>query len=164
MAFDAFLKLDTITGESQDKKHAGETEIYSFSFGAHNPTTIGSASGGAGAGKVSFASFSFMKKTDSASPTLFQACACGQHIATGLLTLRKAGGDNPLEYLKWNFAEIFIDSIQWSGSSGGDDAPSEAVSFVYGTQTIDYQPQDAKGAAKGGAIHGGWNVVTNQKA
>jgi len=33
MAFDAFLKLDTVTGESKDSKHPGEMEIYSFSFG-----------------------------------------------------------------------------------------------------------------------------------
>jgi type VI secretion system secreted protein Hcp len=164
MAFDAFLKLDGIKGESKDSKHAGETEIYSFSFGAHNPTTIGSATTGAGAGKVSFNPFSFMKKTDSASPLLFQACCQGSHIATGALTLRKAGGDNPLEYLKWKFAEVFIDSIQWAGSSGGDDAPTESVTFVYGQQTIDYQPQSAKGAAEGGAIHGGWDVTTNKKA
>ncbi len=164
MAFDAFLKLDGIKGESKDSKHAGETEIYSFSFGAHNPTTIGSASGGAGAGKVSFQSFSFMKKTDSASPLIFQACCQGTHIATGGLTLRKAGGDNPLEYLKWGFKTVFIESIQWAGSTGGDDSPSESVSFVYGQKTIDYQPQSAKGAAEGGAIHGGWDVTINKKA
>jgi len=164
MAFDAFLKIDKVPGESKDKKHAGETEIYSFSFGANNPTTIGSASGGAGAGKVSFSSFNFMKKTDSASPLLFQFCCSGQHLDTAALTLRKAGGDAQLEYLKWNFKEVFIESIQWAGSSGGDDAPSESVSFVYGQQTIDYQPQGAKGTAEGGAIHGGWDVTTNKKA
>jgi type VI secretion system secreted protein Hcp len=164
MAFDAFLKLDTIKGESQDSKHKGEIEIYSFSFGASNSTTIGSASGGAGGGRASFPAFSFMKKTDSASPLLFQACCQGTHIATGALTLRKSGGDNPLEYLKWKFATIFIESVQWAGSTGGDDSPSESVSFVYGQQTIDYQSQSAKGVAEGGAIHGGWDVTTNKKA
>ena len=49
MPFDAFLKIETpnITGESTDSKHKGEIEIYSFSLGASNPTTIGSATGGA---------------------------------------------------------------------------------------------------------------------
>src|SRR6516225_8190153 len=62
MPFDAFLKIETpnITGESTDSKHKGEIEIYSFSLGASNPTTIGSATGGAGAGKVSLSSFNFM--------------------------------------------------------------------------------------------------------
>lgn len=163
MAFDAFLKIDGVTGESKDAKHPGEMEIFSFSFGAANSTTIGSATGGAGGGKASFHPFSFMKKTDKASPVLYQNCCQGQHIATGALTLRKAGG-TPLEYLKWKFKELFVDSIAWSGASGGDDAPMESVTFVYGQMTIDYQPQNAQGQADGGAIHGGWDVTTNQKA
>jgi len=164
MAFDAFLKLDTITGESKDKVHKQEMEIFSFSFGTSNSTTIGSGTQGAGGGKATFSSFSFMKKTDSASPVLFQSCASGAHLKDGHLTLRKSGGDNPVEYLKWKFTEVFIESIQWSGSTGGDDAPSESVSFVFGEQTIDYQPQGVDGKAVGGAIHGGWKVTTNEKA
>ena len=70
MPFDAFLKIETpnVAGESTDSKHKGEIEIYSFSLGASNPTTIGSATGGAGAGKVSLSSFNFMKKTDKVQP------------------------------------------------------------------------------------------------
>ena len=33
MAFDAFLKVDGITGESTDHKHKGEIEVLSFSWG-----------------------------------------------------------------------------------------------------------------------------------
>jgi type VI secretion system secreted protein Hcp len=164
MAFDAYLHIDTIKGESQDSKHKGDMEIFNFSFGAHNPTTIGSASGGGGGGRVSFGAFSFSKKTDASSPLLFQACASGQHIKDGLLTLRKAGGDTALEYLKFGFQEMFIESIQWAGSSGGDDTPMESCSFAYGVYTIDYQPQNAKGAKEGGEVHGGWNVIKNLKA
>jgi len=89
MPFDAYLKIETpnITGESTDSKHKGEIEIYSFSLGASNPTTIGSATGGAGAGKVSLSSFNFMKKTDKVSPVLFQACASGVHYAKATVTL-----------------------------------------------------------------------------
>src|SRR4029077_10610939 len=81
MPFDAFLKIETpnVAGESTDSKHKGEIEIYSFRLGASNPTTIGSATGGPGAGTVSTSSFHFMKKTDKVSPVLFQACASGVH-------------------------------------------------------------------------------------
>jgi type VI secretion system secreted protein Hcp len=165
MAFDAFLKIMSpdVAGESKDSKHGGEIEIYSFSFGSHNTTTIGSATGGAGAGKVSFSSFNIMKKTDKTSPLLFQANASGTHYGKCVVTLRKAGGDNPVEYLKYSFGTVFVESIQWSGSTGGDDTPSESVSFVYGDLQIDYQPQGPKGTAEGGAIHGGWSAITNKK-
>jgi type VI secretion system secreted protein Hcp len=165
MAFDAFLKIETpaVAGESSDAKHKGEIELFSFSLGAANPTTIGSATGGAGAGKVSFSSFSIMKKTDKTSPILFQACANGNHYAKATVTLRKASGGDPVEYLKYTFGTVFVESVQWSGSSGGDDAPAESVSFVFGKLEVDYQPQGADGKPQGGAIHGGWDVTKNTK-
>jgi type VI secretion system secreted protein Hcp len=36
---------------------------------------------------------------------------------------------------------VMIESIQWSGSSGGDDTPSESVSFAFGAFSISYWPQ-----------------------
>jgi type VI protein secretion system component Hcp len=37
MAYDAFLKLEGIAGESQKKDHIGEIQIDNFSLGASNP-------------------------------------------------------------------------------------------------------------------------------
>jgi type VI secretion system secreted protein Hcp len=163
MAFDAYLKLDTITGESTSTGFTGCMEIFNFSLGAANPVTIGSASTGAGGGKAILQPFSFTKKTDSASPILYQTCVTGAHLATGSVQLRKAGG-TALVYLTYGFKVIFIESISWSGSTGGDDSPTEHVSAAFGTLTVDYQAQDNTGAPKGGAVHGGWNVQTNTTA
>ncbi|HWB83588.1 MAG TPA: type VI secretion system tube protein Hcp [Bryobacteraceae bacterium] len=163
MAFDAFLKLNGIAGESTDDKHKGEIEIYSFSWGASNPTTIGSGTSGVGAGKVSISSFNIMKKTDKASPTLFQNCCSGKHIPDAVVILRKAGG-TAVEYLTYKFSELMVESIQWSGSAGGDDTPTESVSFAFGKCTIDYQPQGKDGSPEGGPVHGGWSLTTNVKA
>lgn len=169
MAFDVYVyfepagKIDGATTDSEFKSNKA-FEIYSFSFGASNPTTIGSHSSGAGAGKVSLSSFNFMKKTDAASPALFKACASGLHLDKMHVILRKAGGDKPLKFLTYVFETVFVESVQWSGSSGGDDTPAESVSIAYGKVTISYQPQDEKGAAQGGAITGSWNMITNKDA
>ena len=41
---------------------------------------------------------------------------------------------------------LFRSSIQWSGSSGGDDSPTESVSFAFAKVLISYSKQDeAKG-------------------
>ena len=72
MAWDAFLTLEGVKGESQRKGHEGEIELISFSFGATNPSSIGIGSGG-GTGKVSLSSFNVMKKTDASSVGMFQA-------------------------------------------------------------------------------------------
>ena len=44
-------------------------EIKDFSFGVENPTTIGSATGGAGAGKIKLNELTIKKTTDTASPS-----------------------------------------------------------------------------------------------
>jgi len=152
MAFDTFLKIDGVEGESTDDKHKGEIEIYSFSWGASNPTTIGSATSGSGGGKVSISSFNVMKKSDKSSALLFQKCCNGTHFATAKVTLRKAGGEQ-LEYLVYDFEEVYIDSIQWSGSTGGDDSPMESASFTFGKVTATYKPQLADGTLGGDVIY-----------
>lgn len=165
MAYDAFMWLKggspEAKGETQDKvyKDKNAFEIYSFSWGASNPVSIGSASGGAGAGKVSISSFNIMKRTDSASPALFLNCCKGQHFTEGHVVLRKAGGD-ALEYLTYDFEEVFVESVQWSGSSGGDDTPTESVSFAFGKVDLKYTPQKAKGE-KGTAIPATWDIRHN---
>ena len=71
MAFDTFLELTGIEGEATAKDMAKKIEIYSFSWGASNPTTVGSGGTGLSAGKVSVSSFNIMKKTEKSSATLF---------------------------------------------------------------------------------------------
>ena len=51
MAFDTYIKIDTVDGEATQAKHEKWIEIYSFSWGASNPTTVGSGSGGLAGGQ-----------------------------------------------------------------------------------------------------------------
>src|SRR3977135_2325668 len=98
MAVDMFLKITDVTEESQDKRHGGECEIESFSWGA---TQLGTSSHGTGAGggKVSMNDFHFVMRDNSASPTLFLYCANGKHLKDAKLTCRKAGGDQ-VDFMK----------------------------------------------------------------
>jgi len=166
MAYDAFMWFTggepTPKGETTDETYKGKGafEIYSFSWGASNPVTIGSAATGAGAGKVSLSSFNIMKKLDKSSPVLFHACCTGSHYATANVALRKAGG-KAMEYLTYVFTEVFVESIQWSGSSGGDDMPTESVSFAFGKVDIKYFPQDEKGG-QGTAVPASWDLRANK--
>ena len=168
MAFDTFVYFEgknKIDGESTDKEFSAKNafEIYSFSFGASNPTTVGSGTGGLTGGKVSLSSFNIMKKTDAASAALFQGCAAGTTMEKMVVVLRKAGGDKQLKFLTFTFDEVMVESIQWSGSSGGDDSPSESLSIAFRKVTIAYQPQGNDGAAKGGEKTASWDIGTNTK-
>ena len=35
-----------------------------------------------------------------------------------------------------------VESIQWSGSSGGDDTPTESVSFAFAKVKVTYSKQE----------------------
>lgn len=157
MAYDAFIKVEGVDGEATAKGFEKQIQIFSFSWGVSNPSTIGMGGGG-GSGKASLSSFNVMKSTDKASPSLFVACATGKHFPKITCTLRKSGG-KPIDYLVYDFEECFIDSLQWSGSSGGDDRPTESLSIAFGKVTISYQPQSAKGDPEGKPVRGSYDVA-----
>lgn len=162
MAFDTFLKIEGCPGESTHEKHKGEIEILSWSFGASNPSTVGPGSEGSGAGRVTISSFNVMKKVDKSSPDMFMRCATGQHYPSAVVTMNKAtgggaGADAQKPFLTFSFNEVFVDSIQWSGSTGGDDMPTESVSFSFGCVKVMYQKQDKTGAV-GNPVLGGWDI------
>ena len=159
MAFDAFLKIDGVNGESTRKGFEKQMEIHSFNWGASNPTTIGAGGGGGGGGKVAVSSFNIMKKSDAASPLLFQACCQGDHYAKATVTLNKAGGKAPVDFIKYEFEKVYVESVQWSGSTGGDDTPSESVSFAFGKVSFTYTPQNPDGS-KGSPAVGAWDLTT----
>jgi type VI secretion system secreted protein Hcp len=162
MAYDAFLKLDGITGESQKENHTGEIDLMSFSWGASNSSSVGTGTG-VSVGKVSVSDFSIMKSTDSSSPVLFQKCCDGSVIATGVVTLQRQVQGNATPYLVYNFTNVYVTSVQWSGSGGSGDAPMESCSFCFEVGTVDYTPLKDDGSA-GTAVHGGWDVGQNVKA
>ena len=129
MAFDAFLKIEGIEGESTDKTHPGEIEILSFSWGVSN-TSSGGAGGGGGAGKASFTDMSFASSLSKASPNLMLACATGRHLPAATLTCRKAGGDKGIEFLKIKLSDILVSSYQ-DGGSAGEDVPTDEFSLNF---------------------------------
>ena len=160
MAVDMFIKIDTVDGESRDKVHKKEIDVLAWSWGMSNS---GSAhvGGGAGAGKVNVQDISFTKWVDSATPKLALACCDGKHFANATLVVRKAG-EKPVEYLKIKIEEVLITSIS-TGGSGGEDRLTENVTLNFAKVSLDYVPQDEKGAA-GTTIPMTWSIAENVSA
>ncbi len=159
MAFDGFIKIDGIKGETADHKHKEEIEVFSYTWGCKQSGSSSSGSG-AGAGKVQVDDFSFVKRYDKSSPILFMKCCTGEHIKDALFTVRKAGGEQ-VEFIKLKFTDLVITSIQ-TGGSGSDEIPMETVAFTFTQCHIDYQEQGADGKPKGGPVHGGWDMKANK--
>ena len=162
MAVDMFLKIgnNDIKGESIDTKHKDEIDILSWNWGTKQQGT-GHVGTGAGAGKVVVSDMSITRHLDKASPLLYLACCTGKHFDTVLLTCRKAGGENQVEYLKITLNGVFVSSVQ-SGGSDTDDRPSETITLNFAKWKTDYTPQDAKGAGTG-VVSAGWDVAKAAK-
>src|SRR5262245_36667013 len=130
MAVDAFIYFDKPgsgekpEGETKDATYKPKAafEIKDFSFGVENPTTIGSATGGAGAGKIKFNEFTIKKTSDKASPVFFKNCCIGSHYPNVTIEMRKAGGDPTSAgkiFLKCKFNMVLDTKIGWSGPGEG---------------------------------------------
>lgn len=161
MAFNAFLKIDGIPGESNDKVHKNEIEVLSFSWGLSNSSS-GSSSGGGGAGKASFQDFSFTSSTQSSSPLLALSCASGKHLPSALLTLRKGGAGGGIEFVKINLQDVLVSSYSEAGdANGSDDRPTDAVSLNFGRIEFDYFPQAAGGTTAQPIVFS-WDLAQNK--
>lgn len=158
---DYFLKLEGFDGGSTDDKHKGEIEILSFSFGVSNSGSIIGGGGGGGAGVAQLSDFSFTAPNGQAGPKLFVACASGQHVKEGLITLRKAG-DKPVEYLKIKLNDILISSYSVGGHEEGEGNPFESFALNFAKVEIAYYPQNPDGSL-GQPIVGGWDRLKNTK-
>lgn len=155
MAVDFFLKLDGIEGESADDKFKNQIKILSWSWGASQRSSV-SGSGGSGAGKADLSDLSVMCDFDKATPLFFKSIGEGTHIKTGQLNAVKSGGKGK-PYLKVDFKELFVTSVQMSGSS---EIPTVSVSFSYNEIKIDYSQQAEDGTLTStGAVT--YNTKTN---
>jgi len=161
MGVEIFLTLTGISGESTKVNATGWIEIFSFSNGASNPSSVAFGTG-SGAGKVDLSSISLQKQLDTSSPTLFLSCCKGTHFATGTMVVREAAGQNTTQvYFQYDMTECFIDSISWGGSAGGGK-PSESVSMSAKSLMVSYSPQNSDGSL-GTKIPAGWNQTTNSQ-
>jgi type VI secretion system secreted protein Hcp len=129
MPFDAFLKIEGIDGESADKSHPNEIEIYSFHWGVTNTGTTGG--GGGGAGKAVLQDFHFGMATSKASPSLMLACATGRHTPAATLTVRRG----TFEFLKIKLIDVLVSEYDLGGdnseASTNRDTPLDALSLNF---------------------------------
>jgi type VI secretion system secreted protein Hcp len=165
MAFDCFLKIDGIDGESTDAAHKNWIELVSFTHGmSQTASSVVSSSGGGTSGRVNMQDFSVVKHFDSATPKLAEACCTGKHFPTIQMDICRAGGDK-LKYMEYKLTESIVSSVRPGGSAqGGDEVPLEEVSFNFGKIEWTYTHQKRADGSGGGVVASGWDLRTNVKA
>jgi len=164
MAFDCFLKIDGIDGESSDSKHQKWIEILSYSTGMNQPVSaVASSAGGATSARVNMQDFNVVKFLDISSPKLAEACCTGKHFPSVTVELCRAGGDK-VKYMEYKLTNAIISSVSSGGTpKGGDEVPTESIAFNFGKIEWSYTQQKRADGAGGGNASAGWNLENNTK-
>ena len=155
-----FILLDGISGETQakgvDKKNI---DVLNFNWGIEQQSAMHTGGGG-GAGKATVHDLEFTHYYDKASPTLAQFCLNGKHIKSGVLTIRKAVGANPIEYLKIKMEDILITYTGQVGLSTDDVRITEKVRLAFSRLDVTYTEQSQSGT-KSGPVNIKWDIKKN---
>lgn len=161
MAFDAFLKIDGIPGESSDEKHKDWIEITSFAHKMEQPASAtASSAGGATAERVNHGAFEIVHLLDKASPKLYEACCTGKHIKEVVIELCRSGGDK-VKYMEIKLEQVLVSRVEPQGAA--DMAfPNEKVAFSYGKIKWTYTQQKRADGAGGGNVSAGWDLTANK--
>ena len=160
MAVDMFLHLDKIKGAAQDKDNKDQIDILAWSWGMSQSGTTHMGSGG-GSGKVNVQDLSCTKYIDHSSADLMKMCTLGQHIATGKLVVRKAGGTQ-MDYVVIELEDIIVSSIS-TGGSGGEDRLTENVTLNFRKYNYTYTMQ-AEDGSEAATPKFGYDIAKNEQA
>ena len=164
MAFDIFLQIDGIKGDSTDDTHKDWIEVLSFSTGVSQ--AIGGATSAQGAltgGRADIRDFSIVKRLDSASPVLASHCCSGKHIPNIKLKICRAMGEKTV-FMVYDLKDSIVSRITTRGAGQSEDPiPMEEVSLRFGEIHWSYTPTDPTGGGKtGAAVQAGWSAVQNK--
>jgi type VI secretion system secreted protein Hcp len=143
--------------------------VLSWSWGATQTSSFQLGSGG-GTAKVAVKDLTVTKYVDRASPTLMGLCFSGKPIASGVLSMRKAGGDQ-MEYINVTMEDAVISSITPSnhvinagvtGDAAGDERPREILTLNFARVKFNYTPQKPDGSPDA-AVKFGYDIAKNVK-
>ncbi len=138
---------------------AAVVQLRQFSFGTESKLAVGSASSGAGVGKIQFNEFVVEKSVDALSRSLFKMSATGLHLPRVQLYLRDPAVAGGKPHIAYGFSMVYVSKIDWSAGAG-DDQATERVNFVYGGLAVGFYPKTPAGQPAS-PLQASWNQVTN---
>ena len=157
MAYDTYLKIAGVEGESSAAGFEKQIEVDSFSWSLSNPSTMNSTGSGLAAGRVNLSSFSIAKRLEKSSARLFAACCQGEHFDKMELMVRKATGKGGQDvYLTYTFHSVLVESVSWSAADG--QVPQEVVTFAFAKVEIEYKMQDTESGQLTVAGQASWDL------
>jgi type VI secretion system secreted protein Hcp len=141
VAFQTFMKIEGVSGESVDSDHTNWIEVLGMNWEMTSAKDLGRTDT---AGRTHFSDFTISKAVDLSSPLLLQQASSRRKIPEIKIEVCRAGGSDKLRYLEYKFTNCVITRIQLNAgiASGGAEAlPIEDVAFNYEKFEVIYTQQ-----------------------
>jgi len=164
MAFDGYLQVQGIKGDSTDSAHKDWIEIQAFNHSVSQSTGgAASAQGTHAGGRADHGDFTIVKRLDTSSSPLFLHCCNAKPIPEIKIQLCRAMGEKTT-FMEYIMKDVIVSAVRPSGSTDGEDLiPLEEVSFRYGEIHLAYTPTDPRSGGKtGAAVKAAWSTLENK--
>ncbi len=153
-AADTFMLIPGVAGDVTDPARKGWIRVSSFEWGVQNSTTIGTATGGAGAGKSTGKKIKLTIPTGPWSRELMNNLVRGAHYPQ--IVIDHVNPDGRPAY-RVSIQTLFLTDYYSTPSA---KAPAEdVIEGVYGGFRAEYFTVGADGRVTTSAV--GWNFITN---
>lgn len=136
-----------IAGESSDKRFPNQIDIVDWRWEMTAPSAVG----GARTARTQMGELKLVKYADKASTALMSVMRSNELLSTAVLSIRKAGGTEPLPFYVVTLSQARITSFSVQSGLSDQGAPTliENLSLSFKKVTIDYTVQNAEGAGQG---------------
>jgi type VI protein secretion system component Hcp/Ca2+-binding RTX toxin-like protein len=135
-----FLALDGVKGDSLDANHKGWFEISGFDLDLANPANIGSAGGGAGAGKVTLSPLTLSLDSNTALAPLLAMAATGATLNGATLVGVNDAGQ---QVYQLDLANVSVTNVEHHADPSTDAAPT--LTLRYGQIELETFTPDGTG-------------------
>lgn len=162
MAFDAYMKIDSIPGECTDKGHEQWIQLLAFSHGVNQPHATNKGGGGARGGveRCEHQDFTVVKAIDKATPKLNLHCCNGKNLNKVKVEICRQN-DSKVAYMTYEFETCIVRSVNISGTGGTGNIPAEQVNLSYAKINWKYTEVDAKSNQPKGNTVSYWDMLSN---
>lgn len=163
MAFDAYLKIDSIPGECTDKGHEQWIQLLAFNHGLSQPhaTSVGGGGSRGGVERCEHQDFTVTKHIDKASPKLYLHCCNGKNLQKVKVEICRQV-DSRIAYMTYEFDTCLIRSVATHGvPRGSDPMPTEEAQFSYAKISWKYTEVDPKSNQPKGDTMSYWDMLAN---
>ncbi len=164
MAYDIYMQIQGIKGDSTDLVHKEWIEVVGYSHEVLQAKGVLNQDIGHVGGKATLKDFVITKKLDKASPTLFLYCCTGRPIGEVEIEICRAMGTK-IPFMKYKLKKVIVSSYRPDAESDSDDMlPTERVTLRYAQIELEYTQTDPTGGGKkGGSVRASYDLRSDME-